>query len=157
MRSGTAASLRWRSRLSKEAVNHDDSRFEDVVRGGGGSFQEDYGLSEQKVKASFLRPPKHWASRFSLILSIMTVASSIYVLEFDLTWYTAVASNLQIFLSFVLVYATRRIRRLGSVRQQVQYSQQRVQSLTTQNERLDPKIRPAWYKPFNDGASSNKN
>ena len=132
MKSGPAASLRWRSRLSKEAVNQDDSSS----LAEKGKVVEDYGLDDGKSRNRLLRPPSHLWSRMMIIIAAVCSGCSLYVLEIDLSWYSAITSSLNIFLSFVLVYAMRRLKRLGSVRQQVQYGRQRVQSLATQNERL---------------------
>mmetsp|Transcript_23472 Transcript_23472/g.44642 ORF Transcript_23472/g.44642 Transcript_23472/m.44642 type:complete len:284 (-) Transcript_23472:166-1017(-) len=129
MKSGPAASLRWRSRLSKEAVNQDDSSVAVKV-------VEDYGLDEGKLRNTRFRPPRHLWSRLVTILAAVCSGCSLYVLEVDMSWYSAITSSLNIFLSIILVYAIRRTKRLGSVRQQVQYGRQRVQSLSTQNERL---------------------
>lgn len=139
MKSGPAASLRWRSRISKEAVNNDDSSVvlvSDMEKGK--VVVEDYGLDDRHGKSASraFRPPSHFWSRLLTLLAAASSGCALYVLEVDLSWYTAVASSCNLFLSAVLVYALRRLRRLGSVRQQVQYSRQRVQSLATQNERL---------------------
>ena len=137
MKSDPAASLRWRSRLSKEAVHQDDSSLA-AMEGGRPVMEEDYGLATEKSKNGTFRSTmaSFFWSRFWTLLAVASSGCAIYVLEVDLSWYTAVASSLNIFLSAVLVYAVRRIRRLGTVRQHVNYAKQRVQSLATQNERL---------------------
>lgn len=132
MQSGPAASLRWRSRLSKEAVSHDDSSLAEK----GKVVVEEYGLGDSNKTRASLRPPSHCWSRIFKTLAAASSGVALYVLEVDMSWYTAIASSLQIFLSIVLVYAMRRLRIMGSVRQQVQYARQRVNSLATQNERL---------------------
>lgn len=131
MKAGPAASLRWRSRLSKEAVNQDDSSAAE-----NGKVIEDYGLEDSKSRNPLLRPPSHLWSRLMMIIAAVCSGCSLYVLEIDMSWYSAVTSSLNIFLSIILVYSLRRLRRIGSVRQQVNYGRQRVQSLATQNERL---------------------
>lgn len=141
MKSGPAASLRWRSRISKEAVNQDDSSVLVAMekgKAGGVVVQEDYGLDDDNKSSrnAAFRPVNFFWSRIYTFLAAASTGCAIYVLEVDLSWYTAVASSLNIFLCLVLVYAVRRIRRLGTVRQHVQYARQRVQSLATQNERL---------------------
>ena len=153
MNPGSAASLRWRSRLAHEAVHQDDSRV--VV------VQEDYGLNgDQDDKkgrfgwslSSFVwksssssshatrgTPGSSVAVRFSRlwsILAMVTAAVSLAVIEVDLAWATAVTSALNVFLSAVVLVAVRRLTILGSVRQQVRYGQQRVHALSQQNERL---------------------
>jgi hypothetical protein len=133
MNSAAGASLRWRSRLSKEAVNQDDSRF-DAEKGKGGTV-EDYGLGG-KEKALHLPMRQLWLSRLGTLLAMAASGSALYVLEVDMSWYSAVTSTLTIFLSLLFVYASRRLRRLGSVRHQVNYGRQRYNALRTQNERL---------------------
>lgn len=132
MKAGPAATLRWRSRFSKEAVNQDDSS----IAVEKGKVVEDYGLEEGKSRKTLFRPPGYLWSRMLTILAAVCSGCSLYVLEVDMSWYSAITSSLNIFLSIVLVYAVRRTKRLGSVRHQVQYGRQRVQSLATQNERL---------------------
>ena len=135
MKTGPAASLRWRSRISKEAVNQDDSSVYNAMEKG--KAVEDYGLDDDnKGRNAAFRPANYFWSRLLTLLAAASSGCAVYVLEVDLSWYTAVASSLQIFLSIVLVYALRRIRRLGTVRQLVNYARQRVNSLKTQNERL---------------------
>lgn len=135
MKSGPAASLRWRSRISKEAVNHDDSSLADAEKGK--VVVEDYGLvgENSKTRAGLRSPSTFW-SRIYKILAAASSACSVYILEVDMSWFTAVCSSLNIFLSVILVWAVRRLRLLGTVRAQVQYARARVQSLATQNERL---------------------
>lgn len=102
---------------------------------GKPGVEEDYGLVNGKPRAG-LRPPTQCWSRIFTILAAASTGCALYVLEVDMSWFTAICSSLNIFLSITLVYAVRRLRRLGSVRQQVQYGRQRVNSLSTQNERL---------------------
>ena len=164
MKSGSAASLRWRSRLAKEAVHQDDSHMvwsDNDPEGGERPVQEDYGLhDDDKNGKRSLFPSsfffwgssssfRDWATRFQMILA--AVASGCALCAVQITehngnhssgntaksWFIVIASALQIFLCFVLVYALRRRKRLGtSIRDHVQYGRRRVQSLRKQNERL---------------------
>jgi hypothetical protein len=135
MNSGAGASLRWRSRISKEAVNQDDSRFDAEKGKAGGGVTEDYGLGG-KERALRLPMRQLWLSRLGTLLAMSASGSALCVLVVDKYWYSAITSTLTIFLSLLFVYASRRLRRLGSVRLQVNYGRQRYNALRTQNERL---------------------
>jgi hypothetical protein len=117
--------LRWRARLSKEAVLGDDSSLISLPSDN----KKDYGTSS----ACFSTLPH---GHLLTLLAAATVGCHVYSLQIIRTWLMAVTCTLAVALSILTIYQRSRLRRLGSMRRQVNGTRRSVRSLKAQNERM---------------------